>query len=128
MWTTGVLLVLTHPHVEKPWFPWRMLDISGGFSEVHEALCGPQPNPQLAHCRGGELGTDPVHGVGSDAMRTAGVAPGHGLEMKNHEKVTRVWFGMGAVNHDFNLKFQACQSQIHFFFEMYINVQFQFAA
>lgn len=44
-------------------------------SEVHEALCGPQPNPQLAHCRGGELGTDPVHGVGSDAMRTAGVAP-----------------------------------------------------
>eukprot|EP00435_Cladocopium_sp_Y103_P034285 s1863_g8.t2 len=41
--------------------------------EVHEALCGPQPNPQLAHCRGGELGNDAVHGVGSDAMRTAGV-------------------------------------------------------
>ena len=49
--------------------PWRMISRF----EVHEALCGPQPNPQLAHCRGGELGSDAVHGVGSDAMRTAGV-------------------------------------------------------
>eukprot|EP00913_Durusdinium_trenchii_P033346 g31218.t1 len=40
--------------------------------KVHEVLCGPQPNPQLAHCRGGAQGLDPVHGVGSDAMRTAG--------------------------------------------------------
>jgi hypothetical protein len=39
-------------------------------------------------------------------------------DRKNHEKVTRVWFGMGSVNHDFNLKFQACQSQIHLFLEM----------
>ena len=37
-------------------------------------LCGPQPNPQLSHCLGGADGSDAVHGVGSDAMRTAGVA------------------------------------------------------
>jgi len=41
--------------------------------EVHEVLCGPQPNPQLSHCLGGADGSDAVHGVGSDAMRTAGV-------------------------------------------------------
>ena len=41
---------------------------------------------------------------------------------KNHEKVTRVWFEMGAVNHDFKLKFQACHSQITCFLKCTIPI------
>ena len=40
---------------------------------VHALLCGPQPHPDLAHVAGGQDGTSAVHGLGSDAMRTAGV-------------------------------------------------------
>ncbi|CAE7244474.1 frmA [Symbiodinium natans] len=40
---------------------------------VHALLCGPQPHPDLENVPGGQDGTSAVHGLGSDAMRTAGV-------------------------------------------------------
>eukprot|EP00928_Gymnodinium_smaydae_P004138 TRINITY_DN11438_c0_g3_i2.p1 TRINITY_DN11438_c0_g3~~TRINITY_DN11438_c0_g3_i2.p1 ORF type:complete len:415 (+),score=72.67 TRINITY_DN11438_c0_g3_i2:61-1245(+) len=41
--------------------------------DVHELLCGPQPCPMLRGKPAGATGTTPMRGIGSDAMRTAGV-------------------------------------------------------
>ncbi|KAL1521704.1 hypothetical protein AB1Y20_021359 [Prymnesium parvum] len=41
--------------------------------EVHAQLCGPQPCPQAAHVPAGADGRQPMEGLHSDAMRTAGV-------------------------------------------------------
>ena len=39
-------------------------------SNIHELLCGPQPNPHMLHLAAGADGKKKMEGLGSDAMRT----------------------------------------------------------
>ena len=70
-------------HAETAWLLQRIGELPDYHSfgqrlrrmpeDVHALLCGQQPHPDLEHVPGGQDGTSAVHGLGSDAMRTAGV-------------------------------------------------------